>query len=222
MTMTRAEAIERLAICDLGKLSAGERAAQLETMTLEDWSDSPGWGDLPRDVREEFTLREEPDDGNIARDPTSPRYDAVVLLWLRIRYVGATNSYLRDCLAKSDFGVTDVAGPEEERLPCPCCGRATLSEHGAYDICKVCWWEDDGQDNATADAVMGGPNYGVSLTQGRVNFLRNGISDPTRGDLRLHQDPAEKYAIVRVFLLSANGDHVMEPDRKWISRAFTR
>lgn len=28
--------------------------------------------------------------------------------------------------------------------PCPCCGYKTLPERGGYDLCPVCWWEDDG------------------------------------------------------------------------------
>jgi hypothetical protein len=69
---------------------------------------------------------------------------------------------------------------------------------------------------------MGGPNYGASLTQGRVNFLRHGISDPRRNDLRSHQEPAGKYIIARVLLLSADGAFVLEPDRQWSSRAFSQ
>lgn len=30
---------------------------------------------------------------------------------------------------------------------CPCCGYATLGEPEAYEICVVCGWEDDGQDD---------------------------------------------------------------------------
>ena len=26
---------------------------------------------------------------------------------------------------------------------CPCCGYATLDARGEYDICAICWWEDD-------------------------------------------------------------------------------
>ena len=32
---------------------------------------------------------------------------------------------------------------------CPCCGHGTLDERGAYEICDVCGWEDDGQDDHT-------------------------------------------------------------------------
>lgn len=27
---------------------------------------------------------------------------------------------------------------------CPCCGYRTLPGRGDYDLCPVCWWEDDG------------------------------------------------------------------------------
>jgi hypothetical protein len=60
---------------------------------------------------------------------------------------------------------------------CPCCGYATLPERGGYDICAICFWEDDGQDNADADNDRGGPNA-LSLTAGRRNFLLGGVADP--------------------------------------------
>ena len=34
--------------------------------------------------------------------------------------------------------------------PCPCCGYLTLDERGGYEICPVCYWEDDGQDDHDA------------------------------------------------------------------------
>jgi hypothetical protein len=43
------------------------------------------------------------------------------------------------------------------RFRCPCCGFRTLNERGGYDICPVCFWEDDGQDDADANTVCGGP-----------------------------------------------------------------
>lgn len=56
------------------------------------------------------------------------------------------------------------------RQPCPCCGYPTLGGRGGYEICELCWWEDDRQDDAQADEVRGGPNQGYSLTQARQNF----------------------------------------------------
>ncbi|WP_433180621.1 CPCC family cysteine-rich protein [Actinoallomurus sp. CA-150999] len=64
--------------------------------------------------------------------------------------------------------------------PCPCCGYHTLDERGMYEICPVCFWEDDGQDEHDADEVRGGPNRGLSLTQARRNFATFGASERRR------------------------------------------
>ena len=55
---------------------------------------------------------------------------------------------------------------------CPCCGYRTLTERGGYDICPVCFWEDDGQDDHDAAEVRGGPNYELSLLKARENFKK--------------------------------------------------
>lgn len=60
--------------------------------------------------------------------------------------------------------------------PCPCCGFKTLSERGGYDICPVCFWEDDGQDENDAEVVRGGPNGWLSLSEARANFQDCGAS----------------------------------------------
>ena len=52
---------------------------------------------------------------------------------------------------------------------CPCCGFITLAERGAFEICEVYFWEDDGQDDHDADQVRGGPNHDLSLRQARRN-----------------------------------------------------
>ncbi|HDS1039071.1 TPA: hypothetical protein QDZ42_002087 [Stenotrophomonas maltophilia] len=61
-------------------------------------------------------------------------------------------------------------------LRCPCCGSRSLASRGGYDICPVCFWEDDGQDDDDADVVLGGPNGDLSLTDARANYRRFGAS----------------------------------------------
>ena len=74
-----------------------------------------------------------------------------------------------------------VHQPERgEPYACPCCGYLTLDSRGNYEICTVCFWEDDGQDDHDADVVRGGPNRGLSLTQARENFAKIGASEPRR------------------------------------------
>ena len=72
-----------------------------------------------------------------------------------------------------------VISKEGETGPfrCPCCGSLTLDERGGYDICPVCFWEDDGQDDHDADVVRGGPNGKLSLTQARDNYRKFGACE---------------------------------------------
>jgi hypothetical protein len=60
---------------------------------------------------------------------------------------------------------------------CPCCYCRTISERDAFEICPVCFWEDDGQDDRDADDIRGGPNEGLSLTQARANYVRFGAME---------------------------------------------
>ena len=73
--------------------------------------------------------------------------------------------------------VNVVKGPIGDPFPCLCCHFVTLSERGGDDICPVCFWEDDGQDDHDADDVRGGPNYSLSRTEAQLNFLRIGAAE---------------------------------------------
>lgn len=55
---------------------------------------------------------------------------------------------------------------------CPCCYFPTLTERQGYEICLLCNWEDDGQDDHNADKVLGGPNQSYSLSEARRNFKK--------------------------------------------------
>jgi hypothetical protein len=60
---------------------------------------------------------------------------------------------------------------------CPCCLYPTLPMRGGFDVCPVCYWEDDGQDSHDADRVRGGPNGHLNLTQARANFAALGACE---------------------------------------------
>jgi hypothetical protein len=66
------------------------------------------------------------------------------------------------------------------RYACPCCGHRTLDERppGTYDICPVCFWEDDPVQYDDPD-YEGGANR-PSLRQAQANFLRFGASEERR------------------------------------------
>ena len=64
-----------------------------------------------------------------------------------------------------------------QRYRCPCCAYLTLRERGGDEICRVCYWQDDGQDDHDVDEVRGGPNELLSLSQARANFRLFGAAD---------------------------------------------
>jgi len=73
----------------------------------------------------------------------------------------------------------NVSYPDEKEKTyrCPCCRCKTLHGRGGYEICKVCFWEDDGQDDHDAEVVRGGPNGELSLAGARKNYAAFGASD---------------------------------------------
>ena len=58
-------------------------------------------------------------------------------------------------------------------------------ERGAFEICFLCWWEDDGQDDADADSVRGGPNGEILLSEARANFRDHLTMYPIDKDTRI-------------------------------------
>jgi len=55
-----------------------------------------------------------------------------------------------------------------ELFTCPGCSYPTLLERGGYEICQICNWEDDDQDDPKADEIWEGPNGDLSLTENRL------------------------------------------------------
>lgn len=103
---------------------------------------------------------------------------------------------------------------------CPCCGFATLDARHEYDICTVCWWEDDGQDNHDANVVRGGPNSNLSLSRARINFLKTGIFQPSRTDLRDMQLATDALVQQRIFTYDETTAIVAEPALGWSTSAL--
>jgi len=83
---------------------------------------------------------------------------------------------------------------------CPCCGYKTLEEEppGTFDICPVCFWEDDESQFNNPD-IRGGANA-ESLREAQRNFLKTGTGDGSNRDeivARLIKlgEPAARYVI---------------------------
>jgi hypothetical protein len=69
-----------------------------------------------------------------------------------------------------------VSTQRSGRYACLCCGFRTLATPppGSYELCPVCYWEDDGVQFADPDYV-GGANL-ESLNQAKANFRQLGAS----------------------------------------------
>ncbi|MGC4942942.1 CPCC family cysteine-rich protein [Kribbella sp. DT2] len=64
----------------------------------------------------------------------------------------------------------------KERYPCVCCGHLTMDETvGSYQICPVCFWEDDQVQLRTPDTVLGANR--VPLVEAQRNYLAYGACD---------------------------------------------
>jgi hypothetical protein len=108
---------------------------------------------------------------------------------------------------------------KDQYVACPCCRYPTLTERGSYDICCLCNWEDDGQDDADADDVWGGPNGSYSLSEARENFRRYWVMYSPGRDTRPCPGDSEtavtaKKAMVRAFE-SMTGAEDAEVERLW-------
>jgi hypothetical protein len=89
------------------------------------------------------------------------------------------------------------------RVSCPCCGYPTLESPANYDICELCNWEDDGQDDESADEVWGGPNSDYSLSEARKNFLKYRVMYAPRRDQRITAGDSELEYETKGQLISA-------------------
>ncbi|GCE24172.1 CPCC family cysteine-rich protein [Dictyobacter kobayashii] len=82
---------------------------------------------------------------------------------------------------KQQFGhagiLRELTFPKPEdggKYRCPCCGFRTLNERGEYEICVVCYWQDDGQRDVDANINRSlSPNH-MSLALARENYHKFG------------------------------------------------
>lgn len=64
----------------------------------------------------------------------------------------------------------------QKRYRCPCCGYFTFTEPGeSYEICPVCYWENDAVQNEHPD-YTGGANT-LSLNESRKNYQKTGACE---------------------------------------------
>lgn len=125
----------------------------------------PGYKELNEALRTEVESASEPQ-----FDPTNTRYNDLIELGIKYSLVGTTNSYLELTLERLGVSVGTVEGEVEPLEECPCCAHRTLTRRGQYDICPVCFWEDDG---TASDDAFSSPNR-MQLGEAKFNFAHLG------------------------------------------------
>ncbi|BDR76148.1 CPCC family cysteine-rich protein [Clostridium tetani] len=108
----------------------------------------------------------------------------------------------------------------DTRFLCPCYVYPTLDERAIYDICVLCNWEDDGQDDLDANLAKGGPNSDYLLTEARENFRKYLVMySPDRGIRITGYDTKEevtvKKELIEVYNEIMKEKNSIQLDKPW-------
>lgn len=180
--INRETAIRWLAQYEINNLSLEER----ESILLDWWyhdEENPEYFILSDELKFEVKNLDMPE------NPNDAKYNILILEYLISKYKGVINTYIESKL--NSIGILNVTifGEEETLIDCLCCGYRTIDERGNYDICKVCFWEDDG--NFLDPECYSSANR-MNLSQARINF--NQIGACSIEDLKfIDKDGAIKY-----------------------------
>lgn len=181
-TITREEAIKLLALQEMAGMSDKKR----EAIILSWWSiseEDPQYGELSEQVREDLKSFSAP------HDCSDESYDIFIILSYREQYRGVKNSFMTKKLGPYINEELEITGEEEQLEHCNCCSYRTIEESGAYEICPVCFWEDDGICLPEAESEANG----MKLQEGRDNFEKYGACSEMARNFVSKDDPAEKY-----------------------------
>ncbi len=85
------------------------------------------------------------------------------------------DKYIKNKNVECIFDNKEVLYRKSPMLPCRCCGYLTISMRGYFEICPVCYWEDDEEQFDDPD-YEGGAN-GISLKQAKKNYAGFGACD---------------------------------------------
>ena len=88
--------------------------------------------------------------------------------FIEYRFTSYTNAYLRLFLSNHLRAVFEIKGKRKTLYICECCGYKVLTLPGEWDICKVCFWENDG--SAKDESIISSSNR-MTLGEAKKNFL---------------------------------------------------
>jgi hypothetical protein len=115
-----------------------------------------------------------------------------------------------------------------KKFTCPCCGYKTIDSDGNYDICAICFWEDDPFQKMNVYDL--GANK-VPLVEAQKNYIRYGacekqstdvVRKPTKDDKRdpnwksINDDMYELKLACRKFIEGIYSIAELEHNLSWI------
>ncbi len=161
--MKRQEAIKKISKLKISNLNRDERVGYLIGWWNIDKEDKE-FNSLPDSLKNEMIKNDE------YKNPEYEKYDSLILKALIHEYKGVRNEYIEREYNQITNDKVEVKGQVENFEKCPCCDYKTLEERRTWDICEVCYWEDDGIEDLD---VNSGPNR-MTLRKGKENFKNFG------------------------------------------------
>jgi len=109
----------------------------------------------------------------IPNDPNNNEYDQLILIALKINYVGVKNDFLEKIMHTKKLGTFKVNGIPKILEVCPCCNYRTLKTQDNFEVCPICYWEDNGIIDLDK---YSGPNH-MTLGEAKEKFKSSKIDN---------------------------------------------
>jgi hypothetical protein len=166
--MNRNEALDRIAWCELKRLTREEAERIIRAFFKEPLKPS-----LRQKLNMTAIMQWETHTPPRNLHPGNIIYRPILLDRLTDHFRGATNEYLAKYLrTRVGLKIDRVEGEMPDWLPCPVCEYKSFTELGTWKTCPVCGWNSDPMQEALPDEPIG--SNGLSLNEARKNFARFG------------------------------------------------
>jgi len=106
---------------------------------------------------------------------------------------GVTNEWLLLNLKKENILATIKSGEYEFRHKCLCCNYLSLLTKDDFEICEICYWEDDPLTKEVNK--ISSINHGLTLEDAKKNFVKFGAVEQKYID---QVKPKIKYPIASI------------------------
>lgn len=135
---------------------------------------------LTPEKREEIVIElfMENDEYENIKDFSDATYNDDITLFIEEKYQNVSNDYIAVKLKNIFDSEFEIIGNPQIYNRCFCCGYLTIKTRGEYDICPVCFWEDDGSE----DTERFSQANKMKLSEGISNFKKYGYSNPAFRD----------------------------------------